>query len=65
MRLAVAIALPVGHAFGDADTGVAAEMAWTTLVDQPALSYVSPLLAWGIAALLTSSRRAGVPDRKS
>jgi hypothetical protein len=69
VRLAIAIALPVGRAFGqhdgDGGTGIAAEMAWTSLVDEPALSYVSPLLAWGIGLLLTSPRHARGAHRKS
>ena len=69
VRLAIAIVLPVGRAFGrhdgDSGVGLAAEMAWTGLVDQPALSYVSPLLAWGIGLLSTSARRPGRAHRKS
>jgi hypothetical protein len=69
VRLAIAIALPVGRAFGRGDGepggGLAAEMAWTSLVDQPALSYVSPLLAWGIGLLSTSPRAPARAHRKS
>lgn len=69
LRLAIAIALPVGRAFGgrpgEPAVGLAAEMAWTSLVDQPALSYISPLLAWGIGLLSASARGPGRPHRKS
>jgi hypothetical protein len=58
-RLAAAIAIPVARAFGQLDgsgPGLVAEVAWGSLIDQPALSYVSPLFAWGIGFLLTASR---------
>ena len=59
-RLAVAIALPVARAFGqlggDSGLGLAAEVTWGTFIDQPALSYVTPLFAWGIGLLVTAPR---------
>jgi hypothetical protein len=57
-RLAVGIAIPVARVFGQlggqTTAGVAAQAAWETLIDQPALSYVTPLLAWGVSFLATS-----------
>jgi hypothetical protein len=57
-RLAIGIAIPVARVFGQlggqTTAGVAAQAAWETLIDQPALSYVTPLLAWGVSFLATS-----------
>lgn len=65
-RLGVAIALPVAREFGqlgaDSGFGLAAEVTWGSFIDQPALSYVTPLFAWGIGLLATaprSERRGG------
>jgi hypothetical protein len=56
-RLAAAIAIPVARAFGrlgaQTTAGVAAEAAWDSLIDQPALSYVTPLVAWSVSFLAT------------
>lgn len=57
-RLAAGIAIPVARVFGElgahTTAGVAAQAAWQTFIDQPALSYVTPLLAWGVSFLATS-----------
>jgi hypothetical protein len=57
-RLAAAIAIPVARVLGQlgahTTAGVAAEAAWETFIDQPALSYVTPLVAWGVSFLATS-----------
>lgn len=57
-RLAAAIAIPVARVFGQLGAhtfaGVAAQTAWQTFIDQPALSYVTPALAWGVSFLATS-----------
>lgn len=68
-RLAVAIALPVARGLGQlgqrSAVGVAAEVAWESFIDQPALSYATPLFAWWIGLLFTGSPRAGAAHRKS
>jgi hypothetical protein len=54
-RLALAIALPVGRAFGGARSpaGPLTEIVWYVVVDLPAMSYVAPLLAWWIGYATT------------
>jgi hypothetical protein len=60
-RLAVGIAIPVARVFGQLGAhtaaGFAAQTAWSTFIDEPALSYVTPLLAWGLSFLATSPGR--------
>src|SRR5262249_55897854 len=69
VRLGVAIAIPVAQAFGQlggaSGAGLVAEVAWGSLIDEPALSYISPLLAWGIGFLLTAPRSGRATRRKS
>ena len=64
-RLALGIAIPVAHVFGQlgahTTAGVAAQTAWQTFIDQPALSYVTPLLAWAVSFLATSSGKFPQP----
>jgi hypothetical protein len=68
-RLAGAIALPVARVFGrfgqKSPLGLAAEIAWGSLIDQPALSYAMPLLAWWIGLLVVAPLRATAAHRKS
>jgi hypothetical protein len=54
-RLALAIVLPVGRAFGDrqSPSGPLADIVWYVLIDLPAMSYAAPLLAWWIAFAAT------------
>ena len=67
-RLAVAIALPVARVFGQfgqkSALGFAAEVAWGSLIDQPALSYAMPLFAWWIGLLVVAPSRATIAVRK-
>ncbi|HLK91226.1 MAG TPA: hypothetical protein VKZ18_15110 [Polyangia bacterium] len=69
LRLGAAIAIPVAHAFGQlagsSGAGLLADVAWGSLVDQPALSYVVPVLAWGIGILATAPRAGRANRRKS
>lgn len=68
-RLALAIALPVARASDPSRASSwfsqAAEVAWSVLIDQPAMSYAAPLLAWWIGLALTTqtqlNRRSGRP----
>lgn len=68
-RLGVAIALPVARAVGqlgaNSGFGLAAEVAWGSFIDQPALSYVTPLFAWGVGLLVTASPSSNSIHRKS
>jgi hypothetical protein len=69
VRLALAIALPVARASDPSRASSwfsqAAEVAWSVLIDQPAMSYAAPLLAWWIGLALTTqpqlNRRSGRP----
>jgi hypothetical protein len=55
-RLAIAIALPVGRAFGGgrASSGPLSEIVWYVLIDLPAMSYAAPLGAWWISFATTN-----------
>jgi hypothetical protein len=63
-RLALAIALPVGRAFGGrpSPSGPLTEIAWYVLIELPAMSYVAPLFAWWISFALTerSTNRSSI-----
>jgi hypothetical protein len=54
-RLALAIALPVGRAFGGrpSPSGPLAAIVWYVLIELPAMSYAAPLCAWWIAYAFT------------
>jgi hypothetical protein len=54
-RLALAIALPLGRAFGGprSPSGPLTEIVWYVLIDLPAMSYAAPLFAWWISFAMT------------
>ncbi len=54
-RLALAIALPVGRAFGGrpSPSGPLTEIVWYVLIELPAMSYAAPLFAWWISFVIT------------
>lgn len=60
VRLALAIALPVALAFhilrANSSFGQIAAVAWSVFIDQPAMSYAAPMLAWWIGLSVTTPR---------
>ncbi|HSZ82389.1 MAG TPA: hypothetical protein VLA14_08910 [Polyangia bacterium] len=68
-RLAFAVLVPVGRAFGprgSSTLGAFAEITWTVLVTPPVMSYATPLVAWWLAVALTTARAPGpVPTPRS
>jgi hypothetical protein len=62
-RLAFAVLVPVGRAFGprgSSTLGAVADIAWTVLVTPPVMSYATPLAAWWLAVALTTARAPGL-----
>ena len=56
-RLAFAVLVPLGRAFGSGGSAsTLAEIAWTVLVTPPVMSYATPLVAWWMALALTTPR---------
>lgn len=64
-RLAVAIALPVSRALSGptagAPVGTLSEVIWWVFIDQPAMSYAAPMLAWWIALTVTTAPTMASP----
>jgi hypothetical protein len=64
LRLALAIALPVGRAFGDrpSPSGPLTAIVWYVLIELPAMSYAAPLFAWWLSLALTerSTNRSSI-----
>jgi hypothetical protein len=69
VRLAVSIGLPISRGLGGlgkrSALGVVAEIFWWVLINPPAMSYASPLLAWWLALTLTDARGSAARAKKS
>ncbi len=59
-RLAIAIAMAVGRAFGSSGDrpGALTEIVWYVLVDVPAMTYVAPLVGWIVGLAVTERFRS-------